>query len=112
MPQIYRHSGPGEHSLAGALLVFDADGLATSEDPDVLALVGQFPEAFTLLEVAPRAPMAPVAPLRTARAAAEALEGLTVTALRTRAATAGIPRVSSLTKAALIAALVAEQGAE
>lgn len=92
MPQIYRRSGPGDHSLAGTVLVFDEAGLATSDDPEVLALVRQFPDVFTVTEVAPTE---------------KDLEGLTVAELRERATQAGIARVSSLNKAELIDALLA-----
>ena len=118
MPQILRHSGPGAHSLAGTVLVFDAQGVATSDDPAVIALARQFPEAFTVLkedkdtedvpaQAAPAtedAPAEAVPPWTPA-----ALEGLTVAELRELASTAGIPRVSSLHKADLVAALCAAQ---
>lgn len=106
MATIYRTIGPGEHSLAGTLLLFDADGLATSDDPDVLALVSQFPDVFTLMEEV-QAPDDPP-PGTEDPMTEEALEKLTVAELRALATKAEIPRVSSLNKAELIDALLEE----
>jgi len=142
---ITRHAGPGEHSLGGQIVVFDAEGTVRTDDPAVLAAVRAFPTAFTVTpapgvapgeptaftsaptdtgvsptfptptETSPGAPGAapedvpgePPGPPTTAGTYTEAeLDLLTVADLRELAV--GVPGASRMTKAELVAALLAQ----
>jgi hypothetical protein len=87
------------------VLEFDADGLATCDDPAVLAVARKFPKTFTIRETAPP----PTAEPRPQGYRQETLQTMTVANLRALPITDSIPGASRLTKADLIAAILSAQ---
>ena len=112
MPRIRRTMPPWhppapdgrDHSIAGQLITFDDHDEADVVDADVLALMHEFPETFTVVEEAP-AP-APASP----GAFSEAdLEPLTVADLQELATGMNILGIRHMRKSDLIESILAHQ---
>ena len=133
--KVTRTLGAGQHYIGSSMLTFDEDGVCVTEDADAVALARIFPQTFLVQDEGeetepppgeggeteppppgeeggePDAPTADPAldPSAGAYTAAD-LEALTVTDLRDLASTAQIAGASRMTKAELVAALLAAQG--